>query len=393
MKRLSMPIARMGVLISLLFFGVLVTSTMFISQFLKQRELNQNELLAASTKQTKIAHITALGRLEPQGEIIYLSPQSSNRRLEKMLVKVGDVVPAGQAIAVMSGLYEQQAEVSSATAKVNAARARLLKVASGETIGTIDAQRSRVAELQAQLAGDMNVQRTIISRRSVELKKAEQDYLRYKNLAEQGVVSKLDADEKRLQIDVIREQLKETYATIERIEKTGYQQIQNARGQLRNVSEVRPVDMSVANAELDESIALLQKAKINLESLYVRSPVAGQVLSVNTKVGEVVGNRGLVAIGQTQQMYAIAEVYESDIQYLKVGQSATIISEYGGFSGELKGVVDQIGLQIDKPGITNDDPSGKADVRVVTVNIKLNPTDSRRVKTLNKLQVRVSIQV
>jgi HlyD family secretion protein len=52
-------------------------------------------------------------------------------------------------------------------------------------------------------------------------------------------------------------------------------------------------------------------------------------------------------------MYVVSEVYESDIQYVKIGQKVTIVSEYGGFSGEIKGVVDHIGLQIDQPEIVN----------------------------------------
>ena len=63
------------------------------------------------------------------------------------------------------------------------------------------------------------------------------------------------------------------------------------------------------------------------------------------------------------------------------------------FSAELKGVVEQIGLQIDKPGITNDDPSARADVRVVKVKIKFYPADSELVKILSKLQVRISIEL
>lgn len=144
---------------------------------------------------------------------------------------------------------------------------------------------------------------------------------------------------------------------------------------------------------MNESLSQLRKAEVDLESSYVKAPVAGQILSINAKVGEVVGSGGIVDIGQTQQMYVVSEVYESDIQYVKIGQEATIVSEYGGFTGEIKGVVDRIGLQIDRPEIVNDDPSAKADVRIVKVKIRLHPHDSERVRTLNKLQVRASIQV
>ncbi|NEQ99566.1 MAG: HlyD family secretion protein, partial [Cyanothece sp. SIO2G6] len=49
-------------------------------------------------------------------------------------------------------------------------------------------------------------------------------------------------------------------------------------------------------------------------------------------------------------------------------------------------------LEIERPESINNDSSAEVDVRVVKVKIKLDPTDSDRVKALNNLQVRVSIK-
>uniref|UniRef100_UPI001D13635A biotin/lipoyl-binding protein n=1 Tax=Nostoc edaphicum TaxID=264686 RepID=UPI001D13635A len=50
--------------------------------------------------QPVVKTVTALGRLEPKGEIIKLSAPSSNEgnRVEQLLVKEGDRVKAGQVI-------------------------------------------------------------------------------------------------------------------------------------------------------------------------------------------------------------------------------------------------------------------------------------------------------
>jgi HlyD family secretion protein len=85
----------------------------------------------------------------------------------------------------------------------------------------------------------------------------------------------------------------------------------------------------------------------SLDDFYVRSPVAGQILKINTRVGEQVNtSQGIVELGRTQQMYAIAEIYETDVGKIRVGQRASIISEHGGFAGAVHGTVDHIGLQI-----------------------------------------------
>ena len=68
-------------------------------------------------------------------------------------------------------------------------------------------------------------------------------------------------------------------------------------------------------------------------------------------------------MGQTSQMYVVAEVYETDISRVILGQKATIISP--SFQGKLTGVVDNIGLQILKRDVLDTDPTADVDARVV----------------------------
>ncbi|RCJ26976.1 hypothetical protein A6770_02045 [Nostoc minutum NIES-26] len=377
----------------LLSIGVVTVCTIFGLNSRGYLSTNQNNLQETSSHEQTISHVTALGRLEPQGDIIHLSAPASNQRLAELHVKEGDRVRAGQIIAIMDNFNQYQAVVENARAKVNVARSRLAQVQAGEEFGQIEAQRKKVAEMKAQLVEGVKVQTAIIARQEVELRKAENDYERYKALSQQGAVSIADTETRRLQVQIEKQRLQEVKANLSEQVSTRQERVKESQATLESLNHVSPTDILVARAELNESLSQLRKAKVDLESTYVQAPVAGQILSVNAKVGEVVGSSGIVDIGQTQQMYVMSEVYESDIQYIKINQPAIIVSEYGGFTGEIKGVVDRIGLQIDRPGIVNDDPSAKADVRIVKVKIRLNPNDSERVRTLNKLQVRASIQV
>jgi HlyD family secretion protein len=337
--------------------------------------------------------INALGRLEPEGDIIQLFPQDSNAPLGQLLVNVGDRVSQGQRVAVMDNLRSRQLAVETAAAKVAISQARLLQVEAGEAAGTITAQRDKVAELEAQLQGDLNIQATIIERRQIELEKARSEFERYQELEADGAVAGSETDDRRLQMQILQKQLQESEATLQQTLATGQERIQQAQANLAALADVRIVDISVTQAELEETLAQLRKAEADLENSYVTSPVNGTVLSIGTKIGEKVSPQGIMELGQTQQMLAVAEVYESDIRYIQVGQPATVISEYGGFTGELQGVVETIGLKIDKPGISNQEDLAQADVRVVQVQVRLDPADSDRVKTLNNLQVRVSIDL
>ena len=171
-------------------------------------------------------------------------------------------------------------------------------------------------------------------------------------------------------------------------------QIQTEQAMLEKLKEVRPVDVKVAQAEVEKAAVYINRIQAELEDFYVRSPVAGQILKINTRVGEQVNtSQGIVEVGRTQQMYAIAEIYETDVSKIKVGQRASIISEHGGFAGTLHGTIDHIGLQIKKQDILDSDPAADKDARVVEVKVRLDPEDTPKVAGLTNLQVRVTVNL
>jgi HlyD family secretion protein len=194
-----------------------------------------------------------------------------------------------------------------------------------------------------------------------------------------------------LKADTFQEELTEAQATRNRIIATLDKKVTEAEATLEEIAEVRPVDVAVAQAELDEAQASVQQAQANLDLAYVRSPRNGQILKIHTFAGEVIGDKGIVELGKTDQMYAIAEVYETDISKIRLGQQAKISST--GFIGELSGTVDEIGLQIGKKDVLGNDPAADVDSRVVEVKIRLEPTSSEKVKGLTNLQVNVVIHL
>ncbi|MBD2124657.1 HlyD family efflux transporter periplasmic adaptor subunit [Trichocoleus sp. FACHB-262] len=354
---------------------------------------HQSGAVNVPTIEPFINSVTALGYLAPQGEIIRLAAPTPNQRLTELRVKEGDRVQVNQIIGVIDNLKEYEASVNSAKAQVNVARARLTRVQAGEEAGVIESQNRKIASLKAQLAGDTATQQAVLARQKIELANSETDYRRYETLAQAGAISKADATHKQLQAEVARVRFQEEEARLQEIVDTGRQRIEEAKASLTSLATVQPTDVLVAQAELSEALSQLHKAEVVLDSLYVRSPIAGQILRLNVKVGELVGPGGIAEIGKTQQMYVIGEVYASDRQYVKIGQPVTIASDYDGFGGELTGVVESIDLQIVKPDVVANDPAEDTDVRVVKVKIRLNPQDSEQVKTLSNLEVRASIQI
>ena len=129
------------------------------------------------------------------------------------------------------------------------------------------------------------------------------------------------------------------------------------------------------------------RAAAELELTVVRSPIDGQVLEVHARQGERVGPDGIAEIGKTQTMKVVAEVYETDISRVRMGQRATVSSP--ALLAPAQGVVDRIGLKVGKKDVLSVDPAAKTDARVIEVEILLD--DATQVAGLTNLEVDVVI--
>ncbi|MBD2317939.1 ABC exporter membrane fusion protein [Phormidium tenue] len=335
--------------------------------------------------------VTALGRLEPQGEVIKLSANSTNsNRLEKLLVQEGDRVQVGQIIAILDSRDRLLAAYEQAQEDVRVAQSRLAITQAGAKQGEINAQRAEIVRLQAQRQGDVEAQAATVDRLNSELQNAELEFNRYQQLAREGAISNSTLDSKRLTLNTAQRNVQEAKAVLNRIQNTSPAQIYQAEANLSRVAEVRAVDVEANQAEVDRAIAAMKQAKANLDQAYVKAPIAGEVLEIHTRAGEVVSSDGIVSIGKTQQMYAIAQVYQSDIQKVKPNQRVKIFSD--SIAGELLGKVERIDSQVKRQTIVNSDPSTNIDGRVVEVHVVLDRDSSKRAAKFTNLQVTMEIE-
>ncbi len=117
--------------------------------------------------------------------------------------------------------------------------------------------------------------------------------------------------------------------------------VEAARHRLESMQEVPDTDIRVAEADLAEAEANEQRARRDFEVSTIYAPADGKVLRINAREGEAVGLAGLLDIARTGHMFVIAEVYETDIGRVRVGQHATISGDLLGTT-VLTGVVERI---------------------------------------------------
>ncbi len=418
---------------------------------------------AAAVTASQLTTVTALGRLEPKGEVIKVSASGSTEgnRIDRLLVKEGDRLKTGQAIAILDSRDRLQAALDQAQEQVRVAQANLAKVTTGAKNGEIQAQKASIARLEAdrtneiaaqqaivartevdrsteitaqqatiarlraEQQGEIQTQKAVIARQNAELRNAKSEDQRYSQLYQQGAISASTSDSKNLATETAQQQLNEGKAKLNQIQQSRQQQINEAQAKLNQIqqsrqqqineaqaklnqtqesrqqqineaaanldriSEIRPVDVQAATAEVASAQAATKGAKANLALAYIRSPRDAQVLKIHTHPGEKVGNDGIVELGQTREMIAVAEIYQSDVDKVRIGQPAKITGE--SFEGELQGSVEHIGLQVQRQNIVNTDPSANIDARIVEVKVRLDAVSSQKVAGLTNLQVKVAI--
>ncbi len=365
----------------------------FLSLLLFRSNFQTQPQKPAKTAPVRVA-VTALGRIVPEGEVTQLSAPSSlsGVRVEKLLVKQGQQVKTGQVIALLEGYARSLANVQQALTNVEVARAKLAQVKAGAKLGDIEAQKATIANLESQLQGEIASQQAAIASLQAQSDNAQTENNRYQQLYREGAVSASIAASKALQFQTVRQQLLEAKATLNRTVTTLQQQIKQAKAKLESIKEVRPTDVQLAQAELKSAISAVKQAKAEHDLTYVKAPISGRILKVHAKSGEVVSTAGIVEIGNTSQMCAIAEVYQTDIHKVRLGQKAIVTST--AFSKKLPGTVSEIGLLVDRQSILSINPGADTDRRVIQVKIRLdNPADSQLVAGLTNLQVDVAIQI
>ncbi|BAZ44882.1 glycolipid ABC transporter membrane protein [Chondrocystis sp. NIES-4102] len=422
---------------SLLLMALALTTLGFTSYYtLKNSNIISNYQAKTSTAPKTITtantnlnnRVAAIGYIQTKQDPINLSATTfvEGARVQELLVKRTDQVKVGQIIAILDNRDRLLAAYNQAQKQVTVANARLQQVQAGaktgeiqaqkakfqateaELQGQIDTQKAAIANLNAQLAGQTNAQKATINRLKAEVENATKECQRYKQLSVGGAISASEKDSICLKQTTSQDQLLEANVNLQRITNTLGEQINEAKSNLQRtintldqqiieaqssleaVAEVRDVDVAVAMSELETAKSAVSKAEAELDLAYVRSPIDGQILQINTWAGETINNtKGIVTLGDTANMYVVAEVYETDINKIKIGQQATIDS--GGITSKLTGTVEEIGLQIGTKDVLGTDPVADADARVVEVKIRLTPEASKQVTALTNLQVNVII--
>ncbi len=329
--------------------------------------------------------VAALGRLLPEGRILDIGTPA-RERLGRLLVQEGQLVSKGDELAYLESRAEHLAETAYAESQLRDAEARL----SAETAyaqASIAEATMRLKQLREVPLLDIRAQEAQVRRLEADVAGALTDLHRLEGLHRKGTISQQEVDHQRLHVHRLREEINQTTALLKKRQTEYTTNVSLARASL-NTAQANLVRVQ-ANLQLSTLKQNLARSQARLARSVLRAPINGRILQIVTYPGESLGQQPLLKMANTQHMYAIAEVYETDIGLIQVGQRAQVSSP--ALPRGLSGRVVHIGRTIGKNGILSVDPAAATDARVAEVKIQLD--QSEVAARLLNLQVDVVIDM
>jgi membrane fusion protein YbhG len=250
--------------------------------------------------------IRASGHVEATN--VRLAPEVGGR-ITDLPVKEGDRVEVNALIVKLDG-REIELAIDRARAEHSVADAQLRLLQAGSRPEEI-----RQAEAQAQTARDE------VAAARAELDAAAQDLQRFEALLQANAGSRKQRDDAATRRDVARERLQAAESRVKAAEQ--------ATARLR--SGARPQEIDAARARVTAAAAQVATAQESLDDTTLRSPIAGIVTEKLVEAGEVVAPRTPVVV-ITDLVHAWADVFvpEPVVPRLRLGQSATVVTDAGG---------------------------------------------------------------
>lgn len=330
--------------------------------------------------------VTALGRLEPESDVLDIGVGSGiSDRLDRLLVKEGQHVEAEQELAYLESYRLRLAERDQVASQLAEARAQFAAVTAYDTALLREAQIS-LETLNLLHPVEVQAQEAMVRLYELERAFAANEVKRLRTLRASEASTQQQLDKEVLAEGRSRESLANAQALLEKLRLANQQDVARTKAQLSTAQAALTRNqkaLPVASLETQ-----LELANTRMKLAVIRAPCAGEILKIRTHPGEAVGAKPILRMGQTGSMVAVAEVYYTDVRFVKPGQKATVTSP--ALPEPLRGTVAQVGALVAKNNVLGVDPTADVDARVVEVRIRLEPNESASRMTF--LQVNIAIE-
>jgi HlyD family secretion protein len=205
-----------------------------------------------------------------------------------------------------------------------------------------------------------------------------------------NLVSNQKIEQQQLLVEKSTAELKAARNTLERMRASRAFAEKSAKAELE-VAQAGLAQVLAANQIRSLEYAE-QIAKLQYEHTLLKAPADGVILKTFAQPGESVGAQPILQMANLTEMICQAEVFETDIQCIHIGQTARVTSPaFPKTSAEtgIQGTVRRVSRLVASPKLQSMDPYAAVDRHVVEVEIEFDSAASRVAGEFVNLQVQV----
>ena len=305
--------------------------------------------------------VIAIGRVEPVTEVTVANKIPG--RIKAVLVKEGDRVKIGQPIIHFDDA-ELAAQVRVAQARIVTAQAEVKRAARG-----LDAARARWVEAKSGARPqEIEQARAELDQSRQRWENLEIERKRFKKLVDDGLIAKSQYDAAETDAGIWKAKVRVSEEVLnlllagpkpETVE-AAWTRVQEAE------AEIRRAETLVAQARAE-----LAHARTMLASTVVDATVNGKVTRKLVEPGEAVDvSMPLMVLGDVAKVIVKAEVDETDVGKLALGQAADVTAD--AYPGRVfPGKIIEIGQSVGKRKVKPEDPAKIQDMKVLEMKIEV----------------------
>jgi HlyD family secretion protein len=328
---------------------IVLGSSGFALRMIANQRSTANVITQSVERKSVPISITANGTISAERSI-NLSPKSAGV-IKSLLVKEGDRVSQGQAIAIMddSNLRGQYQQMQGQLAQQEANLQRLIAGNRPEDIAKAEAQLAEAeANLQQLRSGnrpqEIGQAEARVSQAQATLQQRETDVQRHEQLYTQGAIARQTLDQKITDRNVALTQVQEANQGLA-LQNAGARPEQITQAEARVAQQAQTVaalrsgnrteDIDQARAQVEAARGALETVQAQLNDTQIRAPFDGIVIKKFADVGAFVSpsmagggtasaSSSSILTLSSQRQQVVVNLSEAQLAKVKIGQSVTI---------------------------------------------------------------------
>lgn len=278
----------------------------------------------AQVETTNIARtVNATGTVAAY-DLLPVLARASGLQIEQVLVKEGDVVGAGQLMAVLDDAV-LQAQIDRALANVESEKATLLERLAAVTQAEAALSQAIASQAEAEAGGEQAI--ASLAQARLDLAQAQRELNRSDGLHNEGAITLQDLENSRTTAENAVEAVRVAEANIRSAEariRSTQANISSARARVGSAQ----ANVRSARANVRSQQAQVQQLQTQLEQTQVLAPSGGIIAERIARIGDVTnGSQKLFSIINNGALELKVTVAETLLPQIKIGADVKITSD------------------------------------------------------------------